>query len=132
MNRKKIRTEIRINLTSVSFEKRSRKRVSTDYKYLRNGKHVSPNLAVSRSSVFSYLPFFHLKLGRSNIYNYSKRTSADENFKFLILGCGYKFINVNVSLQARVANSIPGLTHAHAINTKPNRIFSFFIPCPIP
>ena len=44
----------------------------------------------------------------------------------LIEGC------VNVSFQARVANSIPGLIHAHAINTKPNRIFSFFIPFPIP
>ena len=39
---------------------------------------------------------------------------------------------VNVSFQARDANSIPGLIHAHAINTKPNRIFSFFIPFPIP
>ena len=39
---------------------------------------------------------------------------------------------VNVSFQARVVNSIPGLIHAHAINTKPNRIFSFFIPFAIP
>ena len=39
---------------------------------------------------------------------------------------------VNVSFQARDANSIPGLIQAHAINTKPNRIFSFFIPFPIP
>ena len=39
---------------------------------------------------------------------------------------------VNVSFQVKVANSIPGLIHAHAINTKPNRIFSFFIPFPIP
>ena len=39
---------------------------------------------------------------------------------------------VNDSFQPRVANSIPGLIHAHAINTKPNRIFSFFIPFPIP
>ena len=31
---------------------------------------------------------------------------------------------VNVSFQAKVANSIPALIHAHAINTKPNRIFS--------
>ena len=41
-------------------------------------------------------------------------------------------IFVNDSFQARVVNSIPGLIHAHAINTKPNRIFSFFIPFPIP
>ena len=39
---------------------------------------------------------------------------------------------VNVSFQVKVSNSIPGLIHAHAINTKPNRIFSFFIPFPIP
>ena len=39
---------------------------------------------------------------------------------------------VNVSFQARVANFIPELIHAHTINTKPNRIFSFFIPFPIP
>ena len=32
-------------------------------------------------------------------------------------------IIVNVSFQARVANSIPGLIHAHAINTKAKRIF---------
>ena len=41
-------------------------------------------------------------------------------------------IIVNVYFQARVANSIPGLIHVHAINTKPNRIFPFFIPFPIP
>ena len=41
-------------------------------------------------------------------------------------------MSVNDSFQARVVNSIPGLIHAHAINTKPNRIFSFFIPSPIP
>ena len=40
--------------------------------------------------------------------------------------------NLNDSFQARVVNSIPGLIHANAINTKPNRIFSFFIPFPIP
>ena len=39
---------------------------------------------------------------------------------------------VNGSFQARVGNLIPGLIHAHAINTKPNRIFSFFFPFPIP
>ena len=43
-----------------------------------------------------------------------------------------RLLSVNDSFQARVVNSIPGLIHAHAINTKPNRIFSFFIPFPIP
>ena len=41
-------------------------------------------------------------------------------------------MDVNVSFKARVANSIPGLIHVHAINAKPNRIFPFFIPFPIP
>ena len=43
-----------------------------------------------------------------------------------------RLLSVNDSFQARVVNSIPGLIHAHAINTKPNRIFSLFIPFPIP
>ena len=50
----------------------------------------------------------------------------------ILLAVSIIILRVNVSFQARVVNSIPGLIHAHAINTKPNRIFSFFIPFPIP
>ena len=50
----------------------------------------------------------------------------------ILLAVSIIILRVNVSFQARVVNSIPGLIRAHAINTKPNRIFSFFIPFPIP
>ena len=53
-------------------------------------------------------------------------------FKVVAFQSKYSSVSVKVSFQARVANSIPGLIHAQAINTKPNRIFSFFIPFPIP
>ena len=40
--------------------------------------------------------------------------------------------SVNVSFQARVANSIPGLIHAHAMNTKAIWDVFFLYPFPIP
>ena len=40
--------------------------------------------------------------------------------------------SVNVSFQARVANSIPGLIHAHAMNTKAISDVFFLYPFPIP
>ena len=65
-----------------------------DYKYLRKGKHISLNLVFSRSSQFSYFPFFTWN-GGDCIYKYityNNRTSAVGNFEFLIVGCGYKLI----------------------------------------
>ena len=39
--------------------------------------------------------------------------------------------SVNISFQARVANSIPGLIHAHAMNTKVIWDLFFLYPFPI-
>ena len=55
IGKKILRTENRIILTPGSFEKRSPKRVALIIN--KHGKHISLNLAVSRSSVFSYLSF---------------------------------------------------------------------------
>ena len=62
-----LRTENRVILTSGSFEKRSPKRVALIIN-INHGKHISLNLAVSRSSVFSYMPFSR-EMRRLNIYN---------------------------------------------------------------
>ena len=61
--KKTLRTENRIILTPGSFETSG-----PDYKYLSMVNTVSLNLAVSRSSVFSYMPFSR-EMRRLNIYN---------------------------------------------------------------
>ena len=40
-------------------------------------------------------------------------------FKVVAFQSKYSSVSVNVSFQARVANSFPRLIHGHAINTKP-------------
>ena len=67
IGKKTLRTENRIILTPGSSEKRSPKRVALIIN-IKHGKHISLTLAVSRSSVFSYMPFSR-EMRRLNIYN---------------------------------------------------------------
>ena len=53
-------------------------------------------------------------------------------FKVVAFQSKYSSMSVNVSIQARVANSFPCIDTWACNKHQTNRIFSFFIPFPIP